>query len=158
MPKIEFIRNINNELIYPKTHEDAIVTIDGYKLSQKFDSINESLRNKSESDHKHYYSELLEKPDAFKADGGNADTIQGKNVDDTKTTVNNLWTSKKIDTELQLLKQQISNANESIYTGVSAPENNNAVIWINPADGTVKHKTASGIWENINSSITFQYD
>ena len=158
MPKIEFIRNINNELIYPKTHEDAIVTIDGYKLSQKFDSINESLRNKSESDHKHYYSELLEKPDTFKAEGGNADTIQGKNVDDTKTTVNNLWTSKKIDTELQLLKQQISNANESIYTGVSAPENNNAVIWINPADGTVKHKTASGIWENINSSITFQYD
>lgn len=39
---------------------------------------------------------IKNKPATLPADGGNADTVDGRHVDDTKTDTQNLWTSKKI--------------------------------------------------------------
>ena len=58
MPKIEYVINADMERIYPKTHEDAILTTDGYTLRQKFEMINEALGNKANVDHKHDFSHV----------------------------------------------------------------------------------------------------
>lgn len=42
-PKITFIKNIDDEIIYPKTHEDAVLTADGSTLTRELQNISNTI-------------------------------------------------------------------------------------------------------------------
>lgn len=153
MPKIEFVRNKDNEIVFPKTHENAILTDDGYSIEQKFDFIKQSLGNKADTDHKHNFSDLTNIPSSFKADGGNADSVGNCTIDDTMISINKLWTSKKINNELSKLKKLCEKSD--IYIGVSEPDD--AKIWINPEVGILRYKVKD-LWVVFNGQLTFKLD
>ena len=96
MPKITFIKNIDDEIIYPKTHINAILTDTGTTIPEKFEILQNHIDEKSDNGHKHYYHDLLETPSSLPADGGNSDTVCHKTVNDNDLGSNILWTSKKI--------------------------------------------------------------
>lgn len=152
MPKIEFVRNRDNEIVYPKTHEDAIMTSDGYTIEQKFDFIKQDLENKADADHKHSFSDLKNIPSGFKADGGNADSVQYCQVDDTGISTNKLWTSKKIDSELNKIRNALNHSD--IFIGVTEPDN--ALIWINPAVGVLKYRVGDS-WAILSGQLSFSF-
>ena len=170
MAKIEYVINANMERIYPKTHEDAILTTDGYTLKQKFAMIYEALNNKANIDHKHDFSDLKNIPDSFPCKGGDADTVMGRNVDDTIITEDNLWTANHIHNLLQQLNDKILDFSDIVYYGINEPPTDDPYkkyfLWINPTTGIVKYyynnswiqpSNGSGSGSEIKG-LQFEYD
>ena len=151
MPKITFIKNVDDEIIYPKTHEDAILTADGLSLSSKIQSIFDLMNHKSENGHTHDYSTLTGIPGGFYADGGNSDTVDGRSVNDTKTGISYLWTSDKIATEFNKINTSIA-GKSFIYTGATEPLSE--LFWIDTANNVFKYKV-SGNWIVLGNELKY---
>lgn len=151
MPKITFIKNVDNEIIYPKTHEDAILTADGITISLKIQTLTDLLNNKADENHSHDFSSLTNIPPGFTADGGNADTVGNRSVDDTKTGLSYLWTSTKISNELAKINTAMSTS-AGIVTSDTEPVG--ATIWIDSVNNVLKYKLGLN-WVTLGSDFTF---
>lgn len=149
MPKITYIKNVDNEIIYPKTHEDAILTEDGYSISEKIQIIKKELSNKSNNGHNHDFSSLLNIPNGFKANGGNSDTVCNKNVNDGIISINSLWTSKKINDEISKINN-IAESKSNISIGNIEPKDSN--LWVDTDEKILKYKL-NDKWEIAESDI-----
>jgi hypothetical protein len=168
VPKITFIKNVEDEIIYPKTHEDAIITSDGISFSTKIQKITDILNNKAESNHTHDYDTLKNLPTTMPANGGNSDTVDGKSVDDTKTSTSYLWTSTKISTELDKISSktdeisnELANTNNIVNTislmnavVISDTEPTSASIWIDSVKNILKYKVGTQ-WVTLDTNLTF---
>jgi hypothetical protein len=165
VPKIVFIKNVDDEIIYPKTHEDAILTKDGLSISAKIQSLSNALANKSNDGHTHDYATLTGIPTSFKANGGNADTIANKVVDDTKLGSGYLWTSQKIFNELSKIAisgggtssggstgGSTGTGGASIYTGATEPATE--ILWIDTANNVFKYKV-NGSWITLGTDLKY---
>lgn len=151
MPKITFIKNVDDEIIYPKTHENAILTEDGLTISSKLQSIHELLNHKSDSYHTHDYSSLSNIPTGFIANGGNSDTVSGKSVNDSKTGTGYLWTSNKISTELGNLNASIQ-SKAAVYIGSTEPIIE--TLWIDISNNVLKYKV-NGSWKILGTELKY---
>jgi hypothetical protein len=151
VPKITFIKNVDDEIIYPKTHEDAILTSDGVSISQKISDIYVELNDKANANHVHDYNTLINIPQGFIANGGNSDTVSGRSVDDTKTGTSYLWTSQKITTLLNTVNANIS-AKASIAVGPSEPLIE--TFWIDTSNNLFKYKV-SGSWVTLGTELKY---
>ena len=168
MPKITFIRNIDDEIIYPKTNMDAILTDDGKTLSYKFKQLISVIDNKAESDHVHSYNDLLDKPTSLIANGGNSDTVCNKTVDDTTISIDNLWTSNETNKVINKKYNDLMNEIDKIdkkhndlinkvgpsLIAIKETEPSDALIWINPVTNVLKYKY-SNTWHNLTYDIKF---
>ena len=168
MPKITFIRNIDDEIIYPKTNMDAILTDDGKTLSYKLKQMKTIIDNKAESYHLHSYNDLLDKPTSLIANGGNSDTVCNKTVDDTTISIDNLWTSnetnKVINKKYNELINEINKINKKhndlinkvgpSLIAIEETEPSDALVWINPVTNVLKYKY-SNTWHNLTYDIKF---
>ena len=152
MPKITFIKNVDDEIIYPKTHEDAILTTDGLSISSKIQKIYDLMNHKSDDNHTHDYSTLTGVPTGFTADGGNADTVGGRAVNDLKTGSSYLWTSSKIANELSVINTAIASKS---FINISAAEPLSDILWIDTANNVLKYKQ-SGNWVILGNDLKFQ--
>lgn len=151
MPKITFIKNVDDEIIYPKTHEDAILTADGISISTKIQTLTDLLNDKAESNHTHDYSTLTNIPTGFTANGGNADTVGGRSVDDSKTGLSYLWTSTKISTEISKINTTISS---QTAIAISDTEPVGALVWIDSFNNVLKYKVGT-TWITLGTDLTF---
>lgn len=156
MPKITFIKNIDNEIIYPKTHEDAILTKDGYSIPEKFESVKKSISKKADEDHVHYYDDLLGIPPTFIAEGGNADTVNNRSVHDDRVGEDYLWTSQKVKTELDSVTNTLTNSiNSKTYIEISPTAPSEAQVWIDTSNNVIKYKNDDGQWIPLTFNISF---
>ena len=71
--------------------------------------ISTELNKKSNANHGHNYNDLTNKPSSLPANGGNADTVDSCHVNDGLINGSSLWTSSKINAELN----NKANANHS---------------------------------------------
>ena len=88
------------------------------------------------------YNDLLNKPANLPANGGNADTVDSCHVNDSTTTVNNLWTSKKTQDKLN------EKENTIVFSGTTKPTKN--CVWIDTT-ATV-YSSTNAKFVNINGS------
>ena len=168
MPKIEYVINADLERIYPKTHEDAILTTDGYTLKQKFAMINDVLSNKANVDHKHDFSDLKNVPEFFPCKGGDADTVMGRDVDDSKTTADNLWTALHINNLLTSIQNQMIDYDDIIYYGITEPPSTDPdkyyFMWLDPTTKIVRYRyndqwiQPNGSGSGGSGGLQFVYD
>lgn len=155
MPKITFITNIDDEIIYPKTHIDAILSDDGYTLPEKFENLKTKIDEKSDNGHKHSYNDLLDKPNSFEADGGNCDTINNKTVNDSKLGTEYLWTSQRIYDEIIKQCNKIQgNVSDTVRIPISETAPENSTIWIDSVNNVLKYKVNDN-WKNLTFNISF---
>lgn len=151
MPKITFIKNVDDEIIYPKTHEDAILTTDGISISTKIQTLSDLLNDKADSIHTHDYSTITNIPTSLPADGGNADTVNSRSVDDTKLGLSYLWTSTKISNELAKINTAVSS---QTTVAISDTEPTGASIWIDSFNNVLKYKVGT-TWITLGTEFTF---
>lgn len=151
MPKITFIKNVDDEIIYPKTHENAILTEDGLTLSSKIQSIHDLLDHKADTYHTHDYSTLVNIPAGFIADGGDSDTVSGRSIDDTKTSVAYLWTSNKISNELNKVNTL---AQGKTYIPIGPSEPIGEVFWLDTTNNVLKYKV-NGSWIILGTELKY---
>jgi hypothetical protein len=165
MPKITFIKNIDEEIIYPKTHIDAILTDDGLSINEKFDNITKLVDAKADSDHKHDYNTLTNKPTSLPANGGNCDTIDNKTVDDSIVSQDSLWTSEKT---YQVIQEYVddkigsggggggsSEEVKELYIGPTKPVDvTDTKAWIDTNNNVMKYYY-NGNWYQLTFNISF---
>lgn len=151
MPKITFIKNIDDEIIYPKTHEDAILTEDGLSISTKIQNMSSLIDQKSDDGHTHAFSSLTGMPSGFLADGGDSDTVGGRAVDDTKLGIPYLWTSAKINSELNKLNTTIGT---KTYISVGDTEPMGETMWLDTLNNVLKYKI-NGNWIILGTELKY---
>lgn len=161
MAKITAIKNTNNEIIYPKTHEDAVLTDDGFSISTKFAQMNTLISQKAEASHTHTYDSLSGLPTALPASGGNADTVGNRRVNDDREDTTCIWTGYKI---LKTINDKIAAISATdidfditafIKIANTAPDiTGTEIFWIESNTGLLYYKDNS-IWKPIQSEITF---
>lgn len=122
-----YIKNYQKNTIYPYTHSDAVYTdeLEKTTLTDSLNDIHEKLKNASESSQSDWNetdsasnSYILNKPRSLPANGGNADTLSGRSVNEftlktefdshqTDLTAHKNLFDKKLSTEIAntLLKE-----------------------------------------------------
>lgn len=69
-----------------KPDADDFYNVDDF--NDNFDAIDEAVAEKADAEHTHKISEITDFPESFPADGGNADTIDGKHAADFASSAN----------------------------------------------------------------------
>lgn len=158
MAKIEFIKNKDEEIVYPKTHENAVLTADGLSLAEKFENIRLSLEDKADKNHTHPISEISNFPTVLPADGGDADSVGGKTPNDfSDPDKYTLWSSEKTKSEIEKAKTEAEEKIkklELISIGSTTPTKTETLLWIDTSSSIPLLKFKLGEeWKLAGSNI-----